>query len=103
MVAHDITQKKKQAKKIEESLNEKELLLKEIHHRVKNNLQIIGLPFNSDFKLELYDVQGKLIALPKLNVPENTLSFEETLPTGMFILTIRSSSESTSVIITKED
>jgi hypothetical protein len=38
-----------------------------------------------------------------LNVPENTVSFEETLPTGMFILTIRSSSESTSVIITKED
>jgi hypothetical protein len=69
----------------------------------KNNLQIIGLPFNSDFKLELYDVQGKLIALPKLNVPENTVSFEETLPTGMYILTIRSSSESTSVIITKED
>jgi two-component sensor histidine kinase/PAS domain-containing protein len=46
MVAHDITQKKKQAKKIEESLNEKELLLKEIHHRVKNNLQIISSIIN---------------------------------------------------------
>jgi two-component sensor histidine kinase len=46
LVAHDITQKKKQAKKIEESLNEKELLLKEIHHRVKNNLQIISSIIN---------------------------------------------------------
>lgn len=45
-VAHDITLKKKQAKKIEESLNEKELLLKEIHHRVKNNLQIISSIIN---------------------------------------------------------
>lgn len=46
MVAHDITQKKKQAEKIIDSLKEKELLLKEIHHRVKNNLQIISSILN---------------------------------------------------------
>lgn len=46
MIAHDITQKKKQAEKINESLKEKELLLKEIHHRVKNNLQIISSIIN---------------------------------------------------------
>jgi two-component sensor histidine kinase/PAS domain-containing protein len=46
MVAHDITQKKKQEVRISESLKEKELLLKEIHHRVKNNLQIISSIIN---------------------------------------------------------
>ena len=70
-VLHDITSRKKTEKQIAISLEEKKVLLREIHHRVKNNLQVISsllkLQENSlndqSAKNILVDSQNRILAI----------------------------------------
>lgn len=68
VIVRDITDRKFSEKKIQESLHEKEVLLKEIHHRVKNNMQIISSLIslqlrhinNEDFQELFLEIQNRV-------------------------------------------
>ena len=71
----DITQRRRVEQSLRESLSEKEALLKEVHHRVKNNLQIIssllrlqaGQIDEPSTAAVLHDMQGRIRSMALLH------------------------------------
>ncbi|MBM9578418.1 PAS domain S-box protein [Leptospira sp. 201903070] len=76
-VVRDIRERKLIQKKMENSLKEKELMLQEIHHRVKNNLQIVSslLSLHSEFNENPY--LQKVLRECELRVKSMALVHEE--------------------------
>ena len=77
-IAYDITERKRIDRAIRGALKEKEILLQEVHHRVKNNLQII----NSILNLQKKFVQDKnaIVGLEEIQNRVSTMSIiHETL------------------------
>lgn len=74
-ISEDITQRKQTQENLQNSVTEKTALLLEVHHRVKNNLQVIasllrleaGREAQSDAKSVLTDMQGRVRSMALLH------------------------------------
>lgn len=97
-----------QNKTIHKSLNEKEILIKEIHHRVKNNLQVISSLLNlqinstenSQAKEALSDAHGRILSMALLHQQLMIKNEQSVVELSEFIKTLGKSLESTLIGMT---
>ena len=74
-MAMDVTDSRKAERELQQSMREKEALLKEVHHRVKNNLQVIssllrlesGRSKDRTTKHVLLDMKGRILSMALLH------------------------------------
>lgn len=78
-IALNITKQKDAEEKIKQSLKEKDVMLREIHHRVKNNMQIIS----SLLRLQSRDIKDKS-ALEKFQNSRNRIKSMALIHEGLY-------------------
>lgn len=112
----DLTEQKQLEKELQKSLGEKEILLQEVHHRVKNNLaimaglidlQIMEEP-NPDVETKLNAIRSRIFSIAKIHEnlysSENMVSirFDEYLNTVMEALPQKGITESEELDVSME-
>ena len=81
-VKEDITDRKLAETKIKQSLIEKETLLKEIHHRVKNNMQVISSLLDLQAHMSTDENMKAMFKESQQRVQSMALVHEKALPDG---------------------
>lgn len=80
----DITERKQAEEKLKASLHEKEVLLREVHHRVKNNLQIVSSLLNLQCRQLTDPEQVKIFASTRDRVRAMAAVHERLYESGDF-------------------